>query len=286
MELLRADQVLPEPCERVFRHGAFGPFLLWTVLAAPLAGGLVLRAELTRAAAALPWFTWIFLGPLVLLGAALYLLCLQAALQVVQRALLPSNWLMRVSSAGLVLKLRSFQNAHFPEDGPTVVRFAWGELVAARRLVERVQSLGGRRADARKPWLELELRSGVDSDALARLLDHERERPAPQASFLGVTSRARFGHVPVFVAGPGLVRVEWLGRGMLRALEPHLAIGAAREAALGKAADGGTTDLDTRLRELCLRGEHLSATALARTELGLSLLEAKTHVERLARAAA
>ncbi|NOT30489.1 MAG: hypothetical protein HOP15_08590 [Planctomycetes bacterium] len=287
MELLREDQVRPELGERVFRHGVFGPFVLWCFLAAPLAVGFVLRAELTRGAGALPWFVWLLLGPVVLLGGLLYSLCLVASAQVVSRALRPTNWLLRVSAKGLVLKLRSFQNAHFPTDGPTVARIPWSELAAARRVRESVEHDLVRRGQTVTSWLELELSHAQDSEELARVLAHERERPAPQSSFLGIKSRTRFGHVPVFVARPGVVRVDWLGRGVLRALAAHVTLGQTQKLDLAVAPDGKTPlELDTRLRELWRRGERIGAMSLARRELGLSLTDAREHVERLGREAA
>lgn len=287
MELLREDQVRPESDERIFRHGVFGPFVLWCFLAAPLAVGFVLRAELARGAAALPWFVWLLLGPVVLLGGLLYLLCLVASAQVVSRAMRPTNWLLRISAHGLVLKLRSFQNAHFPADGPTVARIPWSELAGARRVRERAEHDLVRRGQTVKSWLELELRSADATESLARVLANERERPAPESSFLGIKSRARFGHVPVFVARPGVIRVEWLGQGVLRALAAHVALGETQKLDLAVAPDGATPlDLDARLRELWRRGERIAAMSLARRELGLSLTDAREHVERLGREAA
>jgi hypothetical protein len=152
---------------------------------------------------------------------------------------------------------------------------------------ERAENDLVRRGTVERSWLELELCAGADTRALERLLTHERERPAPESSFLGVRSRTRFGHVPVFVARPGVVRVEWLGARVLRALERHLAIGEPRRHDLALGPDGASpADLDARLRQLCLRGQRIGAVALARRELGLSLAAARAHVERVAGEAA
>jgi len=280
MQLLREDEVRPEPGERVFRHGVSGPLALWFVLVAPLAFAVAMGAELVRVARDLPGIVWVALAPVLLFGGLLYLVCLHATGQVVLRALSPGNWLVRVSPAGLAIKLRSYQNAHFPRDVPTVARFAWSELARARKVTEVLESIP-REGSVRRAWIELELR-GSDAAELARALREERERPAPEGSFLGVKGRTRFGHVPVFVARAGVVRIEWLGRAALRALEAYLPIEEPRALDLAR----GHATLDARLTVLCARGERMEAIAIVRHELGLSLTDARAHVERLAHAAA
>ena len=283
-DLLREDLVRPEPGERVFRHGALGTFVLWCMLVAPLPAAFLIREPLLEAARALPWVVWLVVGPALLLAGLVYFLCLYATAQVVQRALLPANWLLRISPAGLVLKLRSYQNAHFPQDGPTVARLAWAEIAATRQVRERAEHGLGDGGRVTTPWLELELRGGTEE--LARFLAHERERPAPQRSVLGMKGRMRSGHVPVFVARDGVVRVEWLGNRVLRALASHVTIDEPRRHELAGAAEGTALDLDARVLALCRRGQRLAAIDLARRELGLSLVRAREHVERVAAEAA
>lgn len=280
MELLRADQVRPEPGERVFRHGRIGPLVMLAIFSTPLVLGLVLAVLRRADLAALPWYAWIPLGPLALLGGGLLLLVVHALAQVAARSFRASNWLLAVSPAGLVLNLRSYQNAHFESDGPTVLRLAWSEVRCAREVRDVTPRRDGDATELTRRWLEIEL-AGVDTDPIEALVRAERERPAPETRSLGVRSRTRFGHVPAFVAAPGLVRTDWLGRRVLAALGAHVSLEERRSL-----AHQPGLEVERRLADLVRRGDRLAAIDLARRELGLSLTEARARVRDLDRAAA
>jgi hypothetical protein len=283
VELLSVDLLETETGQRAFRHGVTGPMVMWALFVLPVPLALHLRAELGEAARSIPWPAWFLIVPLALVCGGLWLLVLHAVGQVAYRAMLPSNWLMRVSPAGLVLNLRSYQNAHFPNDGPTVVHFPWAELRCARKVIERStrRGRGGATTLERKCWIELEV-AGVETAALERLVAAERTRHGPERTFLGVRGRSRSNHVPVFVDRPGVLRVDWLGRGALRALGNHIPIGRQHTLDLDKQPG----DVEARLRALLARGNRMAAHELARTELGLSLTEARGRVEELERKAA
>ncbi|HEX6884418.1 MAG TPA: hypothetical protein VF530_13655 [Planctomycetota bacterium] len=272
MELLHAPSLRPEPGERVFRHPRLGYLLVLPFLCAPLGVAVLLLPVLD----ALPWAAWLLLGPVFAFGGALYALVLASTLQGARRAFGRTNWLLRVSPAGLVLNLRSFQNAHFPEDGPTVARLAWPEVARAREVREPAPG-AEHAASVTARWLQLEL-AGVDTAPLEALVRAERERPGPARRFLGITGRSRSGHVPVWVAAPGIVRCSWPGREALRALEPS--VSCAEPLVLAPDAE---PDLERRLAELVRRGERLRAIAHARAELGLSTTEARARIDELAR---
>ena len=283
MEILSADFFCREAGERVFRHGLTGPMVMWALFVLPLPLAFHARGQLLEVAGSLPWPAWFVIAPMALACGGLWLVCLHAIGQVAYRAMLPSNWLMRVSPAGLVLNLRSYQNAHFPGDGPTVVRLAWPEIARARKVVERSTRRGQRGHETleRKSWIELEL-AGGETGEVARLVATERERPGPERSFLGLRSRSRSNHVPVFVERPGVLRVDWVGGDPLRVLGQHVQVGPKLTLDLDKQPG----DVDTRLRTLLARGNRLAAYELARNEIGLSLAEAKRRVEELDRKAA
>jgi len=280
VELLSADLFEREAGQRVFRHGLTGPMVMWALFVSPVPLAIHARAQLAEVAGSIPWVAWFVLAPMALVCGGLWLVCLHAIGQVAYRAMLPSNWLMRVSPSGLLLNLRSYQNAHFPGDGPTVVYLAWPEVARARKVVERSTRRGRRGHETleRKSWLELEL--AADTRELERLVASERERPGPERSFLGMRGRSRSNHVPVFVEQPGVLRIDWVGGGMLRALGRHVELGPK------VTLDRRPGDLDTRLRALLARGNRIAAHELARNELGLSLTEARRRVEELERKAA
>ena len=283
MEILSADFFRREAGERVFRHGVTGPMVMWALFVLPLPLAVHARGQLLEVAGSLPWPAWLVIAPMALACGGLWLVCLHAIGQVAYRAMLPSNWLMRVSPAGLVLNLRSYQNAHFPGDGPTVVHLAWPEIARARKVVEHSTRRGQRGTETleRKSWVELEL-AAADTRELERLVATERERPGPESSFLGIRGRSRSNHVPVFVERPGVLRVDWVGGDPLRVLGQHVEVAPKLVLDL----DHQPGDVDSRLRALLARGNRIAAHELARNELGLSLTAAKKHVEELERKAA
>jgi hypothetical protein len=227
-----------------------------------------------------PGLAWVVLAPVALVVGGLYLMIVSALLASARRAFGARNWLARVSPAGLALHLRSFHNEHFPDDGPTVVRLEWREIAGVREVRDVTPPAHSRELRGPSRWVELELAPGVDTAALAALVQHERERPAPSKTFLGITSRTRVGHVPVFVPAAGRIHLDWVGRGLLAALGAHARVAERRT--VDRRA-GSARALDARLEELVRRGDKLAAIQLARSEEPLSLLQAKNRVEELAR---
>lgn len=280
MRLLRAREFTPLPDERIFRPSRLGPFVLWCVFAAPLAFLLAHAGAVLDELRDFPWYAWLVLGPVAATGGGLYALLLTFLAATVQRSLGPACWLARVAPGGLALNLRSFQNAHFPDDAPTVLILDWSELAAVREVRDVTPPARGEESHARTRWLELELVAGSASAALAEAVRLERERPGPERKFLGLSSRSRSGHVPVFVPEPGRIHTDWHGRALLRALAHHVALGERRT--IDRRAPAGTP-LETRVSELVRRGESLAAIRLVRGEERLSLREAKERVEALAR---
>jgi hypothetical protein len=275
---------LPEvPLERVIRHGAAGGFVLLLVVAAPAVLVAAFFGRLASNFASLPWVFWIVGGPLMLVAFLVWLLVLQAVRSSAQAALLPTNWVLRVSAAGIGVHLRSFRNAHFRKDVPTVLWLDPGEVVRARRVRESCWIANARgRQLVRRSWLELEL-EGVDTAALEKRLDEERRDQGPEIRVLGIRTHARFNDTPVFVARPGVLRVEFLGQAMLEALREQVEIAPEQKIDLDSALG---SELEPRVRALCVRGMEMAARELVRRERGLSWTEAKEYVEGLGRKAA
>jgi hypothetical protein len=83
---------------------------------------------------------------------------------------------------------------------------------------------------------------------------------------------------------PGVLRIEWLGKPLVRALAAAgLPLRARRDVDL---AQTHGPDLDARLAELVRRGDRLAAITLARSEVGLSLHAARERIGRIGREAA
>ena len=281
MRLLRAEKLKPDRRELVFRHHRVGPLVLAAVLAAPTAALAALRGVQLEGP---PWYVWLGLGPVLALAGLVWLLGLWTAVQVAWRACSPANWYARISGPAVYVNLRSYQNAHFPDDAPTVARIEFAEIAGARRVRERWTEAGSNGESdtaCTRRWIEFELR-GADTAALAAAALHERERPGPEGRLLGVRGSTRYQHVTVLVTESGRVRLLDLGRGLRRALGERVRFAADRELDLDRAGGGG---LDERLRALIARGNTLAATRLVHSEMKVPLGEAKRFVDELRRAA-
>jgi hypothetical protein len=279
VELLHASHRRVDRRDLIVRHGRTGAIATLLFLLA----GLGFMAALAPAAfEALPWFAWLALGPIAALAGLLLLISIHALALVVVRSFSRANWLARVGPHTFDVNLRSFQNAHFPEDAPTVLRLEFGEIARVRRVLERWEDRSGKRPIQRScAWLELQLRAG-DVEALREALRRERDRPAPETRFLGVTSRTRFRHVTAMVTDADRIRVLDASRALRAALARHVEFGADLRVDL----DGDRTlDLDARVRARIARGDVLGATALVRVEMGVTTREARTFVQSLREAA-
>ena len=265
---------------RVFRHGPLGD-LIGTVIAFGLLGGG--GYALTRAWSEVPWFFWIVLGPMALLGGGLMLIVAFALLGAFRSSLKRTNWLAFVADDGVHLNLRSYRNAHLGGDDPTVLFLGFHEVRSVGRVAEKRTEADGRHGRAASATtIELRL-SGVDTRPIADACRAERERPAPDTRTLGVTSRTKHHHVTVFVPEPGVVRVEWNGR-LYRELARHVDEADPRRVDLD--AELGSLSPEERAARLVLRGQRLAAYHVARKDLGLGTREAREWVREAARRAA
>ncbi|MBK7874326.1 MAG: hypothetical protein IPJ77_00975 [Planctomycetes bacterium] len=282
MRLLTSRELADVGIERTFRPGRVGPTvlaaLLWGLLAVPV----VLRAELARAIDSVPWYVWVASAPILLLAGLIGVLVLHGTAEFARNAWRKSAWSARTAWDGVYLNLRSWQNAHFPDDGPTIVFLPWSELARASKLVEHVDRGTARRAPPARRWVVLEL-AGVETRELEALLRAEATRPGPERTFLGLRSRGRYHHTPVVVPEDGVVQVEWLGPVFLRELARRITTSTTPR--VERIADA-TRPIEDRIAELVQRGDPLTAIELARREGGLSLLEAKELVDACGRRAA
>jgi hypothetical protein len=283
MRLLLHDELPAVPLERVFRHSPIGGFVMLLVVNAPVVLATVYARAIVATLHELPGMFWILGLPPALMGFLAWLLLLQTANHAAQAGLLPTNWVLRVSAAGIGVQLRSYRNAHFRRDVPTVLWLEPREIARARRVTESgCIAVERGRTLVHKNWLELELRD-VDCVPVERRLAEERAEQGPQLRVLGIKTRSRFNEMPVFLARPGVLRVEWLGKGMLDALREVVEVDEDVKLDLDQALG---TELEPRVRALCARGLQISAFELLRRERGMSLPAAKRLVEELARRAA
>jgi len=283
MRLLPQSELPEVPIERVLRHSVLGGFVMLVVLAAPGVLAVLFCRSIGASFAALPWFFWLVGGPMFLCGLALYLLVLSAARSSAMAGLLPTNWLLRVSAAGIGVQLRSYRNTHFRKDVSTVLWLDPGEVARARRVIESgwVKSSKGKTL-VRANWLELELQ-GVDCAPIEQRLAEERAEQGPEMRVMGIRTHTRFNEMPAYFVRPGVLRVQWLGKGMLEALREQVEVAPDEKIDLEQALG---TELEPRVKALCARGLKIAAYELLRNERGLSLVDAKRFVEDAERKAA
>lgn len=98
----------------------------------------------------------------------------------------------------------------------------------------------------------------------------------------------RFHHVPVQVPQPGVVRVQWRGRKVLKVLQSHVTIRPKRHTGHGhddsSAADNraaASDDREDQIIKLIEQGDRISAIRTARELYGTTLTEAHAFVDEL-----
>lgn len=257
---------------RVFRHDPWQDLFGFLFTGATVGGVGFACWKLWHASVGL---LWLVAGPLLALVGGLFLLISGALFSSFLASLRATNWLVILEHRRLHLNLRSYRNAHFGGDHPTILVLEDSEIESVARHTElrtREGSDGPERTRSR--WIELRLK-GVDTDAIAEACRVERSAPAPKRRFAGVESSTKHHHVTVCVPGPGRVWVEDL-RGLHAGLLDRFPAG-----------EDGRTDLDETQADLPLeeralallaRGDRIDAFRLAERELELSKHEAKEWV--------
>ncbi len=282
MQLLHSEGLRKTRVVATFGHRPFG---VAVVLCFVLGGSLFFGALVWMQAGALPWWGWLIAAPFLAFGALVEYVIVAGMLNAVIACFRAGNWVAKVADHGLYLKLRSYQNEHFDGDAPTVVFVAYSELRSAGKVVEEVERKDGEggRYPVRHAWLEL-CTHGSDTAQVAEAVARERLREGPARGFLGISTRSRAHHVPVFVAEPGVLRVEWRGKRLLDALPAHVERLSERVVRFGEQRSSGRATRE-EVAALARRGDRMSAVELLRESEGIGLTEAVRLVDELVRAA-
>jgi hypothetical protein len=197
----------------------------------------------------------------------------------------PSNWLVRMSDAGLFLQFRSYLNHHFPEEDLTVVFIPYREIRSARLVREsrdipyrdlespRVE----RTSEQRRRLVEFELAG--DLAPLTQALADESAKHPPNATL--------YRHYPVRIASPPFVQVEWNvvpnPKVLLEALRRYTNIATPVEVSqeYGNLKGLSHEEQEKRLLELVETGETFAAVYIARKLYSYDLTQARAFVEGL-----
>lgn len=278
MQLMRLANVPPEPPTRIFRYSQFRAVIGATILIA-----------FALAASLLGWYQDI--------GLAYYLAAISVVSLLIFHKLIiarfrPSNWLVRMTDHGLLIKFRSYLNDHFDDQDLTVVFLPYSEIRSARYLKEHQEVPdrdGNRRKTTTRTRRVVEVEIAADSTQLGKALARERERLFSKAVIGAGRISTRYQHLPVQLASRSILRVEWgvvpSAQVLLDALSRHTLV--QNPAAVSK----DFTNLDklskeeqeTRLVELAASGDMMGAVTLARELYAWDLTAAKQFVEELMR---
>lgn len=275
MRLLRLQEVEIGPADLVYRHAPLRALLVWLAFFS-LASFMLLHAFSAK------WFPGYIFAPILLLFLFLTFGYVAARFH-------PSNWLVRVTGAGLYIQYRSYLNFELPCSDPSVLFLSFTEIASARLLKERVGKPGSIHSGAAQTqllrYVELEL-SG-DTAPLAAALSSELAEPVPEKKRWYGSSATLYLDYPVTFDFPPFLRIHWdvspRSKKFLDALRPFIPI--VPTVSLSNDFTGLeslTSDQQKqRLRQLAQRGDIITAGYLARRLYGGSLADAKALVDSL-----
>ena len=207
-----------------------------------------------------------------------------------RKSLAPTNWFLAIGPDRVLVKFRSYLNAHFPAQDPQVVSFDPSEIVSARITKQKIKA-PGRKGNQTSFHTFLDLYGpSVDLSLLKERIKYERTIKAQKMSKY-VSAKAR--HYPVSVVSNDTIRIEWPGiiiyvapgiKKALSALEKQgVTIEYPQKEVIDLTARGRSNlkSAEDKILYLAERGNLLAATKLARRTYKLSLAEAKQFVEDL-----
>lgn len=198
-------------------------------------------------------------------------------------ALKPTNWLVRASQSGVLIKYRSYLNRKLPATDTQVVGLDYAEIAWARKVIERRvtadSSQGGNSVQA-TTLMFIELCVKGETAELAGKLSEENAREA------GATSH--WGDFPVQLMDGGIVRINWRDMtpgidNALKRLGAYIPIQEAQKSRTDFASAKNLTpeELKEKVRQLNDSGDSIAAVALVKKALHCSTTEAMKFVEKM-----
>ncbi|MEM7307170.1 MAG: hypothetical protein AAF682_10895 [Planctomycetota bacterium] len=221
--------------------------------------------------------------PFALLFGLIFFAIAVSAFGSFRNSLKPTNWRAHVARDAVFLNLRSYRNAHFGGEDPTVVRVELKEVAFVRKVTEQwIDPCSTKRRLRRQSFVEIHL-VHTDTAALADAVHRERTREAPTIKRFGIESSTKHHDTPVFVHAPDIVRATW-HRGLFRELGKRVKTEESHFVDLNKEIDESSPE--ERAFALALRGQRMAALRIGEKELGFSGEEARAWLEELRRDAA
>jgi len=275
MQVLRIADVLITGRDRVYRYSRVRALSV-----------LVVLSLLAMASLAFGWLNNTWLAYYIPAVTFLFLLIFP---KLITARFRPSNWLVRMTDHGLYIKFRSYLNYHFPEQDLTVVFLPYTEIRGARSVTEHDEipdPEDGRNSTMTKKRLLLVLELAADSTKLAEALGNERTRVFTKPN-QGGGAKSRYHHLPVRLASPNLLTIEWAVvpslKTILDALTRHTLVQRREETTKDLVHLDSLTreQQESRLLELAETGDMIGAVTMARQLYSYDLATAKTFVESL-----
>jgi len=203
---------------------------------------------------------------------------------VFRASLKPTNWLLRCSSTGVLIKYRTYLNWRFPTDDVQVValdysEIAWARTVKEKRITPSMDSHASSQVQF-LTYLDFGL-TNPDTSALEANLQRERSL-SPDGM---VTTR----DYPVSVSPGGIIELRWSGgispsvTKAIQYLGQHVKIAAVEKRSTDLVHHRDLTPEQERgkIIELAQSGDEIGAVKLAQQVYGYSLTEAHDFVEKL-----
>jgi len=275
LRLLHLSDVPASPPDRLFRQSRTRALAAVALVLAASIGSTVLG--------------WQRHAPLLFYLAVVFLTSLIVLQRLVTARFRPTNWMVRATGDGLYIQLRSYLNYHFP-DRPTVVLIPYGAIRSARAIRGRRElpdpdSTRYQNSTTIQRFRSVRLELTGDVSPLTRALDEEIRRAVGKSRADGL--RTRYHHVPVRMASPTTLELEWAvvprEDHLLALLASHGVPTDRTEATsdYSQLETLGRDEQERRLLELVERGDTIAAIRIARRLYGYDLTRAKQFVASL-----
>jgi len=278
MKLLTLEQTPNRFGGTVFRTNPLGP-IVWLILVGMLTTAWVVAWR----QGGLP--LWALIPIEVLM--TLFLLM---AFKMVVRSFTSTNWLMVFAPEQVLLKFRSYLNAHMSPGDLQTISLALDEIRSIRKTRRKETTIGMRNRKTLSFYTFLDVAFNnpvppqiVDAIAAERRAKHVRK------TWYGSTS-GKFGDYPVSVLDPNTLRITFNSiRPSIKHALQWFRWQGIEEAPLNKESVDFTRGLadkartDEKILHLASSGKTIDAVGLARRACNMSLTEAKKFVDELIR---
>jgi hypothetical protein len=283
VQFLRWDQVDYQPFLKEYKYpvasSVFGLLIAAAVMVASTVAIMRVSSGTIFGILLLAWITfWFGIFVLVLI-------------KVLRDRLRPTNWLVRVQTAGLMVKYRSYLNPSLPKEDPIAVLIEFSEIESIRQHRIDRNIPGGTIGDDElrsHVYAELQLRNTSQVKELQTHLASERQARGPYLkTWYGGRNTAVARHYPVQVTNAGLVRIEWSVRPRLsrfiEEMSPYLqAIPAVRSSVdYRQAANLDKKEQEEILLELLEAGDRIGAVRAAKHLYGFDTTRAVQFLQEL-----